>query len=174
MMLTRRQRYRDLVNTGAVFSLMLNKGLMERPISDCCRICLSIFHLYLDTWCEIWTISKKMCNRIDAFELWTNVKKFLKITNQKVLRRVQLKKACLLADIRKKKMGYFGHIIRHRTLEHVLLEGKIEGWGRPRAMWMGNITEWSGFDYVEAATKKAQNRNYWRQLIASDAAMDGT
>ena len=37
---------------------------------------------------------------------------------------------------------------------------------------MGNITEWSGYGYVEA-TRKAQDRNYWRQLIASDPAMDG-
>ena len=38
--------------------------------------------------------------------------------------------------------------------------------------WMGNITEWSGYGYVEA-TRKAQDRNYWRQLIATHPAMDG-
>ena len=38
--------------------------------------------------------------------------------------------------------------------------------------WMGNITEWSGFDYVEA-TRKAQDRNYWRQLIESGPAQSG-
>ena len=42
----------------------------------------------------------------------------------------------------------------------------------PTQQWMGNITEWSGYGYVEA-TRKAQDRNYWRQLIASDTAMDG-
>ena len=42
----------------------------------------------------------------------------------------------------------------------------------PTQQWMGNITEWSGYGYVEA-TRKAQDRNYWRQLIASDPAMDG-
>ena len=34
------------------------------------------------------------------------------------------------------------------------------------------MTEWSGYGYVEA-TRKAQDRNYWQQLIASDPAMDG-
>ena len=34
------------------------------------------------------------------------------------------------------------------------------------------MTEWSGYGYVEA-TRKAQDRNYWRQLITSDPAMDG-
>ena len=42
----------------------------------------------------------------------------------------------------------------------------------PTHQWMGNITEWSGYGYVEA-TRKAQERNYWRQLITSDPAMDG-
>ena len=42
----------------------------------------------------------------------------------------------------------------------------------PTQQWMGNITEWSGYGCVEA-TRKAQDRNYWRQLIASDPAMDG-
>ena len=96
----------------------------------------------------------------------------IKITNQEELRRVQLKNACLLADIRNKKMGYFGRIIGHSTLQHALLEGEMEGmhnWGRPRTMWMGNITEWSGFGYLKA-TRMAQGMNYWRQLIASDPA----
>ena len=75
----------------------------------------------------------------------------IKITNQEVLRRVQLKKACLLVDIRKKKMGYFGNIIRHSIHEQELLEGKIEGMhsrGSRKTMWMGNITKWSGFGYL--------------------------
>ena len=43
---------------------------------------------------------------------------------------------------------------------------------QPTQQWMGNITEWSGYGYVEV-TRKAQDRNYWRQLIASDPSMDG-
>ena len=42
----------------------------------------------------------------------------------------------------------------------------------PTQQWTGNITEWSGYGYV-GATRKAQDRNYWRQLITSDPAMDG-
>ena len=44
---------------------------------------------------------------------------------------------------------------------------------RPRTIRIGKITEESGFLDVEAA-RIAQYRNYWRQLIASDPAMDGT
>ena len=76
----------------------------------------------------------------------------------------------MLADIRKKNVDYFCHITRYSKRQHALLEGKIEGrrsQGRPTTAWTGNITHWSGFGYVEA-TRKAQDRNYWRQLIASD------
>ena len=80
----------------------------------------------------------------------TNCKKILDNENYKsrgsLLRRVQLKKACLLAGTRKKTMCYSGHIIRHITLQHAILEGKIEdrrSRGRSSTMWMGNITEWS-------------------------------
>ena len=78
---------------------------------------------------------------------------------------VQIKKACLLADIRKKKMGYFdiSSGIAQSNKNYMHLEGKIEGvrsMGRPRTMWMGNNTERSGLGYVEA-TRKAQDRNYW-------------
>ena len=88
---------------------------------------------------QMWTISKNMFKRIEAFEQMLYISWIMKITNQEVLRRVQLKKAsCLLADIRKKKLGYFGHIIRHNTRQHALLEWKIEGRrsrGRPRTVW---------------------------------------
>ena len=59
----------------------------------------------------------------------------MKITNQEVFRVVHFEEVCLLADIRKKKMGYFGQIIRLSTLLHALLAGEIKGrrnHGRPR------------------------------------------
>ena len=80
----------------------------------------------------------------------------MNIANQEVLLGVQLEKLCLLGDIRKTKMCYFGNIIRHSICQHPLLEGKIED--RPRTMWIGNITAWSGLGYVET-TRKAHDRN---------------
>ena len=46
----------------------------------------------------------------------------MKIINQEILRRVQLKKAYLLApaDIRKEKIGYFAHISSHIIIKHAL------------------------------------------------------
>ena len=41
-----------------------------------------------------------------------------------VMMHVQLKTTGLVADIRKKKICYFGHITMHSTLQHPLLERK--------------------------------------------------
>ena len=120
-----------------------------------------------------------MCTRIDAFELCAyrqkNVNNFLDNNTYKPrgTDRVQLKKACLLANLRKKNMVQFGRIIRHSTLQTASLDAKIEGMGRRRAMWMGNMTVWSKCGYMEAS-RKEKDRNYWRQVIASDPALDGT
>ena len=42
-------------------------------------------------------------------------------------------------------MNYFGHIMRHNTLEKLVLQGKIEGARRkerPRRKWTDDIEEW--------------------------------
>ena len=60
-------------------------------------------------------------------------------------------------------------------MHYIILEEKTEGAasrGRPGTMWMGHITESSGFCYFEAIMK-ARDRNYWRQLIASVEPDDG-
>ena len=138
-----------------------------------------------------------------------NISWTMTITNQDVLRRVQLKKACLLAEcqLTSERRKWFTLAISSGTAHSSLfiylfiyyviftqeypisaqhcspwgsciIRMEKEGWqsrGIPRTtcMWMGNMTEWSRFDYVES-TRKAQDRNYWQQLIATDPAMDET
>ena len=96
----------------------------------------------------------------------------MKITNQEVPRIIQLKKACPIAYIRNKEIGYFDHIIWHSTLQHTLLEGKYQQVQTKNYVdGEHNGVVRIGLD-VEA-TRKVQDMNYWRQLIASDPAMDG-
>ena len=67
---------------------------------------------------------------------------------------------------------FLTRIYKPGTNHHIHL--KIEGMcNRGRWMWTGNRTEWSRLGYVEA-TRQVQNRNYWRQLMAFDPAVDGT
>ena len=46
----------------------------------------------------------------------------------------------------REKMGYVGHIIRHSTLQHAVLEEEIEGRRRRRPIttWMGLVTQSGG------------------------------
>ena len=74
------------------------------------------------------------CNRIP----WTD-----RVTNEKVLEKVKMNSTTLLHEIRKLKVGYFGHIKRHESLEKHILETKVAGRrGRGRPMWEQDIQDW--------------------------------
>ena len=61
---------------------------------------------------------------------WTD-----RVTNEKVLEKVKMNSTTLLHEIRKLKVGYFGQIKRHESLEKHLLEAKAAGRrGRGRPM----------------------------------------
>ena len=90
------------------------------------------------------------------------------ITNQEVLRRgVQLNKACLLAYIRNKKVGYFGHMIRTALYNMHYQKGnrrQTAGADQELRRW----TIWhNGQDVAMRmdSTRKTHDRNYWRQPI---------
>ena len=82
--------------------------------------------------CEIWTIKKAECQRIDAFELWC-WKRLLGVPwttrrlNQSILKEINPKYSLegLMLEL---KLQYFGHLIqRTDSLEKTLMLGKIEG-----------------------------------------------
>ena len=82
--------------------------------------------------CEIWTIKKAECQRIDAFELWywrrlLRVSWTARRSNQSVLKEIS--PGCSLEGLMLKlKFQYFGHLMqRVDSLEKTLMLGKIEG-----------------------------------------------
>lgn len=125
---------------------------------------------------ETWTVATAIKKKLEALEMWV-YRRMLKISwkdkirNEVVLQRMNITslKHRLFFKIQKKKLGYFGHIIRHNTLQRALLDGRVEGRrgrGRPRTMWSTNITQWTGINYVEAA-RSAQNRRLWRDVVSN-------
>ena len=82
--------------------------------------------------CEIWTIKKAECQRIDAFELWC-WRKFLRVpwiaktSNQSILKEINPE--CFLEGLMLKlQLQYFGHLMRRTdSFEKTLMLGKIEG-----------------------------------------------
>ena len=99
--------------------------------------------------CEIRTIKKAKCLRIDAFELWC-WRRLLRVpwtarrSNQSILKETSPE--CSLEGLMLKlKLQYFGHLMqRADSLEKTLMLGKIEGRkrrGRKRVRWLDGITD---------------------------------
>ena len=121
---------------------------------------------------ETWTLYTETINRIEAFEMWifrrlARVSYKDRVTNIEVLRRLGVKRE-LLARIKKDKLSYFGHVIRHEGIQKTVLTGKVEGRrgrGRPRRKWTDDVREWTGRSMTECSTL-AQNRAAWRTIAS--------
>ena len=82
--------------------------------------------------CEIWTIKKVECQRIDAFELWC-WRRLLRVpwtarrSNQSILKEIS--PGCSLKGLMLKlKLQYFGYLMRRAdSFEKTLMLGEIEG-----------------------------------------------
>ena len=85
--------------------------------------------------CEIRTIKKAECQRIDAFELWCwrrllRVPCMARRSNQSILKGISPVYS-LEGLMLKLKLQYFGHLMRRTdSLEKTLMLGKIECGGR--------------------------------------------
>ena len=98
--------------------------------------------------------------------------------NEEILEMVD-EQLYIIPTIKKRKITYFGHVIRRNNIHRLLLEGPLEGKvsrGRPRtewSEWMTNITEWTGMRY-EDLVRLAQDREPWRVMTANLLQEDGT
>ena len=99
--------------------------------------------------CEIWTIRKAECQRINAFELWC-WRRLLRVpwtarrSNQSILKEISPVYS-LEGLMLKLKFQYFGHLMwRMDSFEKTLMLGKIEGGrrrgGQQRMRWLDGIT----------------------------------
>ena len=81
--------------------------------------------------CETWTISKAMEKRLVATEMWfmrhiLRVPWIKRISNEEILRKAQASLK-LIKTIHERQFGFFGHVMRKKTLEHEAITGRIEG-----------------------------------------------
>ena len=91
--------------------------------------------------CEIWTVKKADCQRIDAFELWC-WRRLLRVPwtarrfNQSILKEISPEYS-LEGLMLKLKLQYFGYLMgRADSFEKSLMLGKIEGRRRRRRQRM--------------------------------------
>ena len=131
---------------------MTNLGsiLKSRDITLSMKVCLvkaMVFPVVM-YGCEIWTVNKAECWRIDAFDLWC-WRRLLRVpwtarkSNQSILKEIS--PGCSLEGLMLKlELQYSGHLMwRTDSFEKTLILGKIEGVrrrGRQRVKWLDGIT----------------------------------
>ena len=84
-------------------------------------------------------------------------------TNVEVL-EIAMAKQTLLRAIQERKLQYFGHLIRGKGKQKLLMEGKIEGTrrkGKQRRTWMG----WCGSSYTKCVSI-TENKQEWSSMTA--------
>ncbi|GFO09915.1 endonuclease-reverse transcriptase [Plakobranchus ocellatus] len=82
----------------------------------------------------------------------------------------------ILPSIRQRQLQFLGHSCRHRGLEHLAINGKIEGKrsrGRQRITFIENLKSWaigkgSNNDFIRVT----ENRFEWRNMIANVCVSD--
>ena len=124
--------------------------------------------------CETWTLTACLEKKIDAFEMWT-YRRILKIpwtrrkTNIDVLIDVGVRTRRLLAEVKQRKMRYYGHARRHNNIQKMVMEGKIEGKrsrGKQRNNWLENVKTITGKKMKECC-EIAMEREEWRTMVSN-------
>ena len=65
--------------------------------------------------------------------------------------------------MKRQKLKYFGHTLRHDSLEKLIMQGRVEGSrrrGRPRRRWMDDVVEWLEMGAEEAVRLAADRKTY--------------
>lgn len=118
---------------------------------------------------ETWTLKASIINKIEAFEMWI-LRRMLRVSwvdhvrNEEVLQRAGLADRELFENIKKRKIGYLGHILRGERyhFQRLILQGKIEGGrrgiGRKKLSWLRNIRQWTGIRNLQELQDAAINR----------------
>ncbi|KAG1682165.1 Diacylglycerol kinase iota [Nymphon striatum] len=166
----RPQKFNSRLKNKMFYGQAGGKDLLLRKFKDLCN------YVTLETW----TISKKMEERLEAYEMWIyrrigKVSWTERKTNEYVLRMLGIKKQ-LLNIVKERKLKYYGHIKRHQTVQRTTLEGKVEGKrsrGKQRLKWEDNIKGWTKRS-MEECGRLAKDRVGWRVIVANLRNEDGT
>ena len=129
---------------------------------------------------ETWTITADIERRIQALEMRC-FRKLLgisyrdHITNEEVKARIgnTIGPYELLTSVKRRKLKWYGHVIRSSGLAKTILQGTVQGGrrrGRQRKRWEDNFKEWTGLEW-NIILRKAENREEWRKLVVKSTVV---
>ena len=118
--------------------------------------------------CDIWTIKKAECARIDSFELWCwirllRVPRTARRSNQSILKEIS-PEYWLERLMLKLKLQYFGHLMRRADSFEELTHFKTPWWWeRSKAGGEGDNRGWDGWmaSPTQWAWVWASSRSWW-------------
>ena len=99
-----------------------------------------------------------------------------KVTNKEVLTKIGMEAPTLLQNVKKLKLGNFGHTKRHDSLEKHILEARVEGRrgrGRPTRRWEQDIQEWLRMTTTQAS-RLAEDRLMFRKKVREATSFKGS
>ena len=98
------------------------------------------------------------------------------VINEEVCRKIQAvigEYDELLTLVKKRKLGWFGHVSRSSGLAKTVLQRTVKGKrksGRQKERWEENIKEWTGMDFA-SSTRAAENRTKWKGIVANSSVV---
>ena len=122
-----------------------------------------------------WTLNKQMEDKINALEMWIlrpmfMISHLVRKTNVEVLEMAKVKQT-LLRTIRERKLQYFGHLIRRKHKQKLLMEEKMEGSkrrGKQRRTWTSDVTDWCGLSYTKCVRRAEKNGVPWQPTFCKE------
>ena len=79
----------------------------------------------------------------------------------------------VLKFIRRRKLKWYGHTIRHDNLSKTILQSMVEGnrkCGIPKIKWIDDIKEWSKMTQSDLMMKP-HDRNEWRRYCITASSL---
>src|SRR6218665_2144643 len=130
--------------------------------------------------CEMWTMTKKMEKKINACEMWIWRKmqriSWTKKTNESVCMEIGIEEdETLQQTALRRKLGFFGHVMRSDGLEKRMMLAHGDGRrrrGRRRRKWMDEIHEVTGMKLAELRDVSTE-RKHWRRMVKTVARTRG-
>src|SRR6218665_3081851 len=127
--------------------------------------------------CETWTMRKKMEKNTNTCEMWIwrkmqRISWTEKKTNESVRIEIGIEEdETLQQTALRRKLGFFGHVMRSDGLEKRMMVEHGDGRrrrGRPRRKWMDEIHEVTGMKLAELRDVTAEIK-HWRRMVKTVA-----